>query len=143
MLHTQPSIIAKHANISPSAAPEVQSAITNECEQLLPHTGGTEECRRRQSADHYGNPTQGQLSGGSAVISTSKPRCDIACSPAYPILTIGTASTVKSSPFPPGFPKSSLGTFKSEPGSRSSHVERPLYSYRLLSRLQYFYSISR
>ena len=143
MKHIQPSNIAKPANISPSAAAEDQSAIASEREQLLPHIGGTEEFRRRKSADHDGNSTQSQLCGRNAVIPNSKPRCEIACYLAYPILTIGTAGRVKASPPAPDLPKPTLRTFKSGPGSRSSHVEGPLCPYRSLSRLQYSYSISR
>ena len=95
MQHIQPSIIAKPANISPSAAPEHQSAIFSEHEQLLPYTGGTEECRCQENADHDGDSNQCQLCRRNTVIPTFKPRSDIACHPAYQTLKFDTASAVK------------------------------------------------
>ena len=105
MQHVQTYIIAKSANASPSAAPEDQSAIVSEHEQLLPHTGGTEQCRCRENADHDGNSTQCQLCRRNTVNPTFKPRSDIACYAAYPRLTIKRYSYGKIEFSCPRFPR--------------------------------------
>lgn len=135
--------MAKTANIRTFAALEDQSGITSEREQLLLHTEGTEECRRRKSAANDGRSNQCQHCGRNTVIPTPKPRYEIGiqCCPAYLTLTFDTAGTVRSSPSAPGSPKPTLRTLKPEPGSKSSRAEGPLYLYKFLSRLQYSYSI--